>query len=298
MLAKRISLDELICDLKAKAVNHSEYFHYTRLEYYEKMMQEIDLPENGGVHRLLWLTPATRTNDGLERKNGDHAYLGCFTYSHYENVGMWFMYGKEKSDAIRIGFDNAALKSWLCKGEGGKIDKTINIYGVIDNKGQIAYKKIPSSEIENVMFCDVAYVLSKEDIEHHKWDGNVEWHRDYYHVTSTDRAIVRSCGNRLVSDDFTDVVCRKLPFCFKKKGWSGEREVRLIVTLKPKFSKRFSHVAIPFDEPLKCIDDDTARHITLSPWYEKGEIPSKINETNAKRSVFWQELNFKSRLTP
>ena len=286
-------MDELIYNLKLKAINHSEYYHYTRLECYEKMIKQIDLPENGGTHKLLWLTPATQTNDGLERKYGDHAYLACFTYSHYENVGMWFMYGKGKSAAIRIGFDNAALKAWLCKEDGDKLDKAIKIYGVVEHKGQITYGKILPSEIENIMFCDVAYVLSKEDIEHHKWDGNVEWHRNYYHVTSKDKDIVRSCGNRLVSDDFTERICNKLPFCFKKKGWSGEREVRLIVTLNPKFAKQFSHVAIPFDEPLKCIEDDTARHITLSPWYEKGENPGKINEANAKRSVFWRELKFK-----
>ena len=290
MPAQRITLDELIYNLKLKAINHSEYYHYTRLKCYEKMLQKIDLPENGGAHRLLWLTPATKTNDGMERKYGDYSYLGCFTYSPYENVGMWFMYGKGKSDAIRIGFNNEALKAWLYKGAKGSFAIHVDVYGVVKKCCRTVYEKIPQSEIEDVSLYDVAYVLSKDEIAHHNWDGNVEWHRDYYCVMSADKDIVNSADERLVSDDFTDNVCNKLPFCFKKKGWSGEREVRLVVTLKSRVRNRFCHIAIPFDEPLEYIENNAKGSIVASPWITSKE--SRMLKLNGyTQSVFYKELN-------
>ena len=106
-----MELQDFIKCLKDKAIDHREYFHYTTVDKYLKMQTPVKLPD-GETHRMLWLTPATATNDGMERKYGDHAYLGCFTYSPYENVGMWFMYGKQRADAIRIGFDKEHFDKW------------------------------------------------------------------------------------------------------------------------------------------------------------------------------------------
>ena len=277
--------------LKAKAIDHREYFHYTTFDKYLKMQEPVKLPNCGGTHRLFWLTPATKTNDGMERNYGGHAYLGCFTYSPYESVGMWFMYGKQRSDAIRIGFDQLHLAKWLNANiiTEGNLRK-IKAFGVsYDDGGRPVYEEISLNLIDDVCLYDVAYVLSKADVEHHRWPKSVEWRREYHKVTSTDLDIVSAKEALLYSDDFTGKNCVKLPFCFKKKGWSHEREVRIVVSLKAN-AKQWEHIAIPFDEPLECVASNTEDNIILSPWYSAKEAPRGLGECFAKKSVFTDEL--------
>ena len=282
---------DFVGKLKAKAIDHREYFHYTTFDKYLKMQEPVELPNGGGTHRIFWLTPATNTNDGMERNYGDHAYLGCFTYSPYESVGMWFMYGKQRSDAIRIGFDQLHLAKWLRANiiTEGNLRK-IKAYGVsYDNCGRPVYEGISLSLIDDVCLYDVAYVLSKADVEHHRWPKSVEWRREYHKVTSTDLDIVSEKEALLYSDDFTDKNCVKLPFCLKKKGWSHEREVRIVVSLKSE-AKQWEHIAIPFDEPLECVASSPVDNIVLSPWYVAKDAPIGLNEYSAKKSVFTDEL--------
>ena len=281
--------------LKAKAIDHREYFHYTTLDKYYKMQQPVVLPD-GETHRMLWLTRATDTNDGMERNYGAHEYLGCFTYSPYENVGMWFMYGKERPDAVRIGFDQRHFKTWRKANiwDEGKSRKA-RLYSVSsDSEGIPVYQEIPADQIVDVCFYDVAYVCTKEDVEHHRWPKSVEWRREYYEVRSDDPEFVSEKGSLLYSNDFTERICGKLPFCFKKKGWSSEREVRIVVSLKPEATVGKT-IAIPFDAPLGCIAGDTKQNVVLSPWY-KDELADKIiNDRNASKSVFADELLIKSK---
>lgn len=285
-----MELQDFIKCLKDKAIDHREYFHYTTVDKYLKMQTPVKLPD-GETHRMLWLTPATATNDGMERKYGDHAYLGCFTYSPYESVGMWFMYGNPKKNAIRIGFDNQSLTEWRKRNINEKDHgRTIKAYGIdFDSNGVPIYHEIQSAMIEDVCLYDVAYVLSKEDVEHHRWPKSVEWRRDYHEVRSDNLEIVSKKGSLLYSNDFTDKTCSKLPFCFKKKGWSNEREVRLVVLLRPDASK-WVHIAVPFDEPLECVDVKKKDCILLGPWHNGGHLSGVINEDLVGKSVFTGEL--------
>lgn len=290
----RMDIHDFVKKLKAKAIDHREYFHYTTLDKYFKMQKPVALP-NGETHRMLWLTRATDTNDGMERNYGAHEYLGCFTYSPYENVGMWFMYGKESPDAVRIGFDQKHFKKWRKANiwDDGKSRKA-KLYSVSsDSEGSPVYCEILADQIVDVSFYDVAYVCSKEDVEHHRWPKSVEWRREYHEVRSDDPDIVSDKGSLLCSNDFTERTCSKLPFCFKKKGWANEREVRLVVSLKQE-SVAGKAIAIPFDEPLKCIAGDTKQNVVLSPWYENELADKDINDKTASRSVFTGELLTKS----
>lgn len=282
---------DFVGKLKAKAIDHREYFHYTTFDKYLKMQEPVKLPNGNGTHRLFWLTPATKTNDGMERNYGGNAYLGCFTYSPYESVGMWFMYGKQRPDAIRIGFDQLHLAKWLNANiiTKGNLRK-IKAFGVsYDDCGRPVYEEIAVNLIEDICLYDVAYVLSKADVEHHRWPKSVEWRREYHKVTSSDLDIVSEKEALLYSEDFTDKNCVRLPFCFKKKGWSHEREVRIVVSLNPE-ARQWEHVAIPFDEPLECVSSNPADNIVLSPWYVAKDAPRGLNEYSAKKSVFADEL--------
>lgn len=285
-----MELQDFIKCLKDKAIDHREYFHYTTVDKYLKMQTPVKLPD-GETHRMLWLTPATATNDGMERKYGDHAYLGCFTYSPYESVGMWFMYGNPKKNAIRIGFDNQSLTEWRKRNINEKDHRrTIKAYGIdFDSNGVPIYHEIQSAMIEDVCLCDVAYVLSKEDVEHHRWPKSVEWRRDYHEVRSDNLEIVSKKGSLLYSNDFTDKTCSKLPFCFKKKGWSNEREVRIVVSLKPE-AAQWKHVAIPFDGPLAFVESHKKEYIVLGPWHEDGDMNGIVDERSVGRSIFMGEL--------
>ena len=281
-----MELQDFIKCLKDKAIDHREYFHYTTVDKYLKMQTPVKLPD-GETHRMLWLTPATATNDGMERKYGDHAYLGCFTYSPYENVGMWFMYGKQRADAIRIGFDKEHFDKWRKSNiwDDGKKRKA-KLYGVSYGvNGEQIYREIPSDQIEDVCFYDVAYVCSREDVEHHRWPKSVEWRREYHEVRSDDPEVVSEKGSLLYSNDFAERMCSKLPFCFKKKGWSNEREVRLVVSLKLE-AAQWEHIAIPFDEPIEGIESCAEKKIVLGPWSDKGSLSNTIGT----KSVFTGEL--------
>lgn len=279
-------INGLIHELKKQAIAHHEYFHYTTVDKYLKMIKPVALP-NGESHRMFWLTQATETNDKFERNYGNGEYLGCFTYSPYESVGMWFMYGKQHHDAARIGFDLRHFTKWLnsCIRNNG-MTRTIMAFGIDENNG---YEEIPSEEIDDVCIYDVAYVLSRQDIDHHGWPCNVEWRRNCHRVIDSDMDIVSGNGAFLYAEDFTDKVCHKLPFCFKKKGWANEREVRIVVSLKPE-ATRWKRIAIPFDEPLAFSESHTKEYVILGPWHKDGDLHGLVDEQSVGRSVFTGEL--------
>ena len=160
------------------------------------------------------------------------------------------------------------------------------MYGVLHGaNGEPTYREIPADQIEDVCFYDVAYVCSKTD----PGPGNVEWRREYRVVCSDDEEIVSQKGAMLYSDDFTERKCGKLPFCFKKRGWSNERETRLVVSLKPDASQ-WEHIAIPFDGPLAFVESHKKEYIVLGPWHKEGGLNGLIDERIVGRSVFSGEL--------
>ena len=273
-----MTVEELTKKLKDKGINHHEYFHYTRRNALEKILNEVEL-DGEGKHRMLWLTPAAKTNDGLERKFGDNVYIACFTYTPYEDVGMWCLYSDRDKDAVRFGFDGDVFTQWRrseIKGKSGH--HKINVYGVKDEKSDSPeYEKISIEEVEDCVISDVAYVLSEEQMKMHPGNANIYW-RNEYHVVNKDNQ------TPLLAKNLENAKNDSLPFCFKKRGWANERETRIIITLKEKTAANWSRIAIRFDAPLAQVSCNMMKCVTASPW-------SESEPRNAAKSMFAGELD-------
>lgn len=262
--------------------DHSDgYYQYTQWENFRKMMEGAVLPD-GRRHRFLLLTNMQRTNDGIEKFWSPRDYIACFSYSKYEDVAMWLNYGRKKgypASAVRIHFDRDAVKAW-CAEHAGVTAKEVahGVYGVLlDPKGGKPSYVDLSTQVESVRFADVAYIIhSKYMTEHHC--GNVEYRRKFYHVTEDGLTnwADRVYKAKQEQDD--------LPI-FKKRGWAYEREVRLIVRLKKDFSKKYTRLAVCFDEPFRKLEEDLIemkgskkrdriwRFPLLSgPWFSRGQL--------------------------
>ena len=99
--------------LKKQAVKHEEYHHYTNLEGLEKILETKSFKMTKGV--------SCRLNDFHEPENkGDlfdwqRTFITCFNYSEEENMAMWGLYGKPKTDAICISFSNKTFNELITK---------------------------------------------------------------------------------------------------------------------------------------------------------------------------------------
>ena len=92
------NLSDFTSILEAGGCTHTSYYHYTNWDAFGKMMEEVKSGPARGL-RMLLLSQACNTNDGIERCWGQNVYLACFSYSRYEDVAMWMNYGKRSPDA-------------------------------------------------------------------------------------------------------------------------------------------------------------------------------------------------------
>ena len=256
---QEITLRDFTRKLESGGLTHTSYYHYTNWDAFAKMMTVVKSGPARGL-RMLLLTPANKTNDGIERRWGRNVYLACFSYSLYEDVAMWMNYGKGNPDAVRIRFKGSKVCAWMerhCHGRG--------FFRATKANDGFCYESLDCRVIESVKLVDVAYVIPSKMI-HGRLRGNVEYSRDFYRVLEN--------GNMDWSDSVYGGCCREdLSPYFKKRGWCYERETRLVVILKER-AMLPERLAVsfcgPFDElerQMRCGGDCVSRNLLSGPWY-------------------------------
>ena len=245
--------------LRRGGVDHTSYYHYTKWESFRKMMQPVeDGPARG--KRLLLLTVASKTNDGIEKEWGDNVFMACFSYSLYEDVAMWMNYGRKSPDAIRIRFAGCEVANWYERHKNGD-----GFYKAVKEGNGFKYEALDRSEIESVKLVDVAYVIPSW-MTRGRLTGNVEYSRNFYRVLKDgSMAWSDSVYNGEQPPDL-------LPY-FKKRGWCYERETRLVVKLKstsPGIERLAVSFCAPFNELARQMKEgECDRALLRSPWYKK-----------------------------
>ncbi|MCR5839351.1 MAG: metallophosphoesterase [Kiritimatiellae bacterium] len=267
----QLDLPILLERLESYGSKHSSYYHYTQWTSLEKMLQGVSSGPARG-NRLLLLTKAINTNDKIEQGWGKNVFLACFSYSRYESVAMWANYGKRSPEAVMIRFDGNAIRDWM------PADKSdCELFAVSEKNGAFCYKKINPEDVESVKLVDVAYVLPERMARGRRMWGNVEYSRRFYRVPGEDGTLEWSDA---IYEGRQDETRRKLLPYFKKRGWSYERETRLIVTLKDK-DTNIERVAVEFNGPFAKLAAELKynpeRAVVTGPWYDVLKSPkSKI----------------------
>ena len=244
---------------------HTSYYHYTNWDALGKMMEEVKSGPARGL-RMLLLSQACNTNDGIERCWGQNVYLACFSYSRYEDVAMWMNYGKRKPDAIRIRFDGDEVRAWLGRHKDGK-----GLFKAIQHGNVFSYKRLNPDDVDSVKLVDVAYVIPSR-MTRGRFRGNVEYSRDFYRVVKD--------GTMDWSDSIYDGNCHaELSPYFKKRGWCYEREMRLIVTLKDGVDLP-ERLAVSFCGPFGELErqmrmggEGLQRNVLAGPWFDERKSP-------------------------
>ena len=243
---------------------HTSYYHYTNWVAFGKMMEEVKGGPARGL-RMLLLSQASNTNDGIERCWGRNVYLACFSYSRYEDVAMWMNYGKRSPDAVRIRFDGDEVREWLERHRRGE-----GLFRAIPHVGGFRYERLDPSDVESVRLVDVAYVIPSR-MTQGRLRGNVEYSRDFYRVFEN--------GSMDWAGSVYGGSCRlDLSPYFKKRGWCYERETRLVVTLRDgvDLPKRLAvRFCGPFDELERQMrGNGRVRNLLSGPWFDDGSSSS------------------------
>ena len=240
---------------------HTSYYHYTNWGAFGKMMEEVKGGPARGL-RMLLLSPANKTNDGIERCWGQNVYLACFSYSRYEDVAMWMNYGKRSPDAVRIRFDGRKVRAWLERHRERK-----GFFKAISGGDGFSYEQLNPDDVDSVKLVDVAYVIPSR-MTRGRFRGNVEYSRDFYRVVKN--------GTMDWSDSIYDGNCSaELSPYFKKRGWCYEREMRLVVTLKDGVDLP-ERLAVSFCGPFDDLErqmrtggDGLMRNVLAGPWFDQ-----------------------------
>lgn len=313
---KEMSYEEMLRFLENEGTDHIAYYHYTRWSSFAKMMQKVKLSD--GEHRLLYLTNASWTNDGIEARWPNNVYMVCFSHSRYEDVAMWLNYGKYAADAVRVKFDRASIARWRESAWPNGC-----VYGVEGDDDNPQYVPCPCST-QYVRLSAVAYVIPSKhwvveqdgiedsDEELIVQDGNVEWGRSFFKVFKERE------GYDWVDRVYDGISLEGIDPVFKKRGWAYEREVRIIVKINGE--RQFKRIAIPFDEPLdeleRCMrmtQEQREREVWLGttkvwdkrfplfqsgPWYDEGRRYAPVcgfDLGNAFRSEYSDEIKILRR---
>ena len=243
---RTFNVNELFPELERNGRRHRWYFHYTTLDVMDKILA------NG----MLVLSRVGKMNDGKEADTmPDNIFAACFSASGTESVAMWNTYGIPRRDAVRLCFDGCLVRKFL----DGK-------FGVLKcharNKDGIVIDEIPPEEVELKMF-DIIYASTGG--KHFQYREN--------HCTVTD-------GNGKALNLLRGRFAGYAKMC----GWSYEREVRLLLTLKKGYVvPDIEKVSIDFSGVVKCLKNNKliykAYPILLGPW----TIPSKRDELTKRK---------------
>lgn len=217
--------------LKYLSLTHIWYHHYTTLESLEKILNSHTFIMTKGASRKLndW----HEIDEKGEKDTWNRTYISCFNYSgeelinycdeelinysdnkntlmREENMAMWGLYGKPKSDAIRISFPRETFFKLINKASVKvKTDDTNNINEDI---------------IDEIYPTDVFYAKGNDKYSALDFQTHIDKRIEF----CLDRIINKEEDNRL----FEFLKNNKLTGCVKNYSWHYEDEVRIIARIK------------------------------------------------------------------
>ena len=275
--------------LKYLSLTHICYHHYTTLEVLEKILNTKTFKMTKGASKKL--------NDLHEIDNkGDNrrwarTYITCFGYSgeesiNYtsneganftgeENMAMWGMYGKPKTDAVRISFPRQTFFELVNKASVKvKPDDTNNI-----NVGFI--EKIHPTD---VFYAKGSEIDSALEFQTHI-DKKIEFELNDNECNSENSKQDNRLFKFLKNFEFTG--------CVKNYAWHYENEVRIIATINKNCHEILQNDAIFLKFPEELLKTFV---ITTGPNFTKNKELAKILKDYKiipQPSVLSGNLNFK-----
>ena len=266
-----VSIDEFCLFLRQKGLSHKGgYFHYTTWGRLNDMLKSVDVG-NDRKKRLLLMTAASSVNDSRDSRQG--AYIASFSYGSEENVAMWTNYGVPKREAVRIRFPMAAMTKWARENPVSGIP----IY-VLEGE---QFRKLNATPAE-AFFADVAYYGVNDSLDKGS-PVSVRYRNE-------------SCA--FGEEKWRRQVCEtNKSLLFKKRGWSYESEVRLIVRFDvAAITDRYRQIAVPFDTVYDAVLSDVHKNVLMGPWHDANGSQLDVipGITNPSQSSFCGELHMRS----
>ena len=265
--------------LKKQAVKHEEYHHYTNLEGLEKILETKSFKMTKGV--------SCRLNDFHEPENkGDlfdwqRTFITCFNYSEEENMAMWGLYGKPKTDAICISISNKTFNSLVSQ------DEYIFFY-----KSGKNFKEIEDKNI-NLFATDIFY--AKGNSNENKLEKQTHYDTKIKNNIKIDFNILKNEKNEngtlfkhLKQKEYTGFV--------KNYAWHYEDEVRIITNNYSNNEILKKEESIYFSIPEGLIN---SFKITTGPNFTKfRELNDLLRhyedyKLEYNKSVLWSKVNLK-----
>lgn len=271
-----VTINEFCELLRLNGLLHNHgYFHYTTWGRLQKMLTEVETAEKE-KKRLFFLSSSSSLNDTEEKRDG--FYVASFSVGEEEEVAMWTNYGVPKSAAIRIRFPMKAMTRWMRENSRD----AIAIY--VQENGEQQFHALNVKPVD-VYFADVAYYGRNDSVPD----------------TTPDTVRYRGQKYRLDEDKWRDRI-RKTNYSllFKKRGWSYESEVRLIVQFDEVAKmRRYKKIAVVFDsvyDEMLDVQRQKGCSLMYGPWYKKGKckLPKIKGISISCNSSFTGELRMRS----
>lgn len=244
-----ISFEKFVDDYLQNGRLHGlGYHHLTTWTTLCKMMKPVEVPGREEKHRMLHLGAAEHMNDKDESKCGKHVFFSSFSFGPSENISMWTNYGIPNPEAIRIKFSRDSISNWKRLFEQGKVQ----VYGVTENFDLECIKERPQLKFIDIGYWDETLQGGKV-IDKNK--GVMFYNKNKYRITNHRK-------------DLKDQMDR-LPYLFKKYGWSYEQETRLLLIFSEPLADQYKRIAIEFDEPIQDLEKNFKENVTYGPWYKE-----------------------------
>lgn len=229
--------------LKSESVKHAEYHHYTTLESLEKILKYKTFIMTKGDSKKL--NDLHEQDEKGEKDVWNRTYMSCFNYSEGENMAMWGLYGKPRSEAICINIPVEAfiaLANSSCK----QSDKS---------------EDIPRDEID-IFATDIFYTRC----------NNIVKEPDPAFQVHNNKKIKFNINGML----FNYLKHKEFTGCVKSYAWNYEDEVRIIARINPEKKDIYKNDYIYLNIPEECIK---SFKITTGPSFTKVK---KLNKLLAK----------------
>lgn len=281
--------------LKYLSLTHTWYHHYTTLESLEKILKNHTFIMTKGASRKL--NDLHEIDEKGVRETWERTYITCFGYTgeesiNYtsntkgnfrgeENMAMWGLYGKPKSEAIRISFPRETFFKLVNKASVKvKTDDTNNINEDI---------------IDEIYPTDVFYAKGSNKDSALEFQTHIDKRIEFgFYKINNDKE-----DNRL----FEFLKNNKLTGCVKNYSWHYEDEVRIIARIK-KVEENDNNVKNDVKKVLKKnsiflnIPDDLLKSFTITtgPNFTKdkelAELLMKHKITTSLPSVLCGKVNY------
>lgn len=229
------------------------YFHYTNWSNFAKMARQVRVSDSSKPHHVIVTKAPWDKNDLSEGKLDRRFWYVSFTYMPHEVVPMWFMYGKGKSDAVRLQFSVASIRKWASQDAS-----RVCVYQIPKNKSDGTYKRIVIP-VKNVRLFDIGYYA--------KYSKRLQKREGVIHRNTKYSVAIPSGGiGGLKGDD------KRFAAYLKESTWAEEREVRLLLEFEKPIE--FDMIAIEFDKPIKELVKNLRNRVISSPWLNTETVNS------------------------